>query len=295
MNLSLLVCLLLPTGIGLVILGGIRGLRRAGGSARARGRILAAEPRGSPGGEGPVDSISLRFEYSFGGQRYEGQQVVRSWLFRVGGNVVNFLDRYRPGREVSVRYDPAHPNLAQVDVGWTWSGAPLLLVGGAFILIALVPNTWGHIWVRLLFGIWILAGLTMIAVGMGDIRQASVVRRWRTTYGIVVSSEVVQSVGADEEGSVWWPEVQYEYEVGGQRLRGRQIQATTASLSGNRGAAQKLAARYPVGERVRVAFDPADPTSAALAKGTSRGWLLLVVGGLATLVAACALLGYLAV
>jgi hypothetical protein len=48
-------------------------------------------------------------------------------------------------------------------------------------------------------------------------------------------------------------------------------------VSGGRGSAEKVVAKYPAGSAVDVHYDPANPGTAALENPTGMTWLILAV------------------
>jgi hypothetical protein len=49
------------------------------------------------------------------------------------GATVRLLGKYRPGRRVTVYYDPAHPHLAVLEPGASFGGLVRVLISGAVV------------------------------------------------------------------------------------------------------------------------------------------------------------------
>lgn len=96
----------------------------------------------------------------------------------------------------------------------------------------------------------------------------------------MVSSRLLEAEAAEIEGHsrVWWPEVKYEYEVGGAQYAGDQIQSSGPVLTSTRSAVEEVLSRYPVGRQVQIYFNPEQPEESVLELGSSRGKLLVVLG-----------------
>jgi hypothetical protein len=114
----------------------------------------------------------------------------------------------------------------------------------------------------LVFGVVMYVGIQQ-ALEMGDSRE------WPTTEGVITESRIVSSHETSTEKG--WHGSRYEYEVrvqysysvdgvsySGNRLR---IRSTKYSLEGN---AQRELAEYPVGQRVRVYYNPKEPERSLL-------------------------------
>ena len=70
------------------------------------------------------------------------------------------------------------------------------------------------------------------------------------------------------------PIVEFRYEVGGNSYASRQV-AVGLEMSGSRAVADKIVGRYPLGAKVEVHYDPANPSEAALENPTRASWVLL--------------------
>lgn len=144
-------------------------------------------------------------------------------------------------------------------------------------------------WIPLvLAGLCLLLGGGLAAVGASMLSSANAVASWPSTEGLVVRSEVHERTWRNPRDYNDFrryreTDLAYTYAVAGQQLTGTQLDPT--GVDGTRGP--ELAARFPVGARVRVWYDPANPSRAGLqgqASGVTR-YVLLGAGALVCLLA----------
>lgn len=138
-------------------------------------------------------------------------------------------------------------------------------------------------------GLWILrvAGAAMVLVGaivlLGAIRLRSRGRqilKWPTVTGKVISSEMA-SRGEAAGGSKVTAQatVRYAYRVDGKPYESERIRSAPDGNRQRPGEAEEILARYPIGSRVSVHYDPEQPATAALeAEATGRTATLAMFG-----------------
>lgn len=98
-------------------------------------------------------------------------------------------------------------------------------------------------------------------------KKASV--QWPWVEGTVVVSDIVRHAPDphdDLRHVGWLLKVEYDYSVGGQTYRGNRVRALPERFFTEADAHQALAA-YPVGSKVKVFHDPAQPASSVLKPG----------------------------
>ncbi|CAN1724211.1 DUF3592 domain-containing protein [Hyphomicrobium sp. 1Nfss2.1] len=109
---------------------------------------------------------------------------------------------------------------------------------------------------------------------------------WASSHGRIVRSQAVQRKVSKLEGSTTRSEIRnfaaivYEFDAGGRKFTGSRV--SLGEDLGNIGIQETLA-RYPVGERVEVYYDPADPAQAVLERTLPNGSFLfmgLLIAGL---------------
>lgn len=86
-------------------------------------------------------------------------------------------------------------------------------------------------------------------------------RSWVQVPAVVTASEV--RVQSDADGSAYYPEARYRYELDGADYEGDRF-SLGMPMSFGRAYAEHLLADFPVGARVTAWVDPDDPTRAAL-------------------------------
>lgn len=96
----------------------------------------------------------------------------------------------------------------------------------------------------------------------GNAARASA-QSWPSTSGAVLSSSV--QVRRTNKSRSEYPVVVYQYEVNGQSYQGQRVKASDKFMSIRlAGETQATVARYPIGSRVTVYYDPANPSESAL-------------------------------
>ena len=115
------------------------------------------------------------------------------------------------------------------------------------------------------------AALAIFAVVAARRRRA--VGRWVAAAATVIESEAVwgTTTRGGRAARTWLARFAYEYEAGGQVHTGRRV-AFHKRCTGPR--AQELVARHPVGSRVQIYYDPAQPAEAVLDRDSRALWPL---------------------
>jgi hypothetical protein len=79
-----------------------------------------------------LSSPAVVYEYTVDGETYQAQTVNYRGSLTLGATV-RLLGKYRPGRRVTVYYDPAHPHLAVLEPGASLGGLVRVLISGAVV------------------------------------------------------------------------------------------------------------------------------------------------------------------
>ena len=110
------------------------------------------------------------------------------------------------------------------------------------------------------------AGLAALWGGFELRDRAQRMTAWPSVRGRVTGSTLVPDDTPMEDGSTaYYPQISYEYVVGGHEYRGQRRSLVNVGGSGlNRGMGERVLARYPVGSEVVVFYDPQDPKEAIL-------------------------------
>lgn len=132
-----------------------------------------------------------------------------------------------------------------------------------------------------------------IAAGVGYVRKAAAMSRFRGVRGQVISREVVPTPGGTREGRFgdgggFMAKVTYRYVVDGQEHVGDRMGYAFRGL--RRSLAEQRLAAIP--DEVHVWVNPEDPKDAYLERHTPTiGYFFLVGGGLAGLASVAWILG----
>lgn len=125
------------------------------------------------------------------------------------------------------------------------------------------------------FGVFALVGAIALWQSWRWRRLSHGMLQWRTVTGKMLTSKVrtgtVQvdgSFGSTEARLEFYPDVEYEYEYGGQRYRGRKLILTAASFAQDK--LEQTLAGYPVGSQVVVWVNPKRPDMAILERNTDE-------------------------
>jgi hypothetical protein len=127
-------------------------------------------------------------------------------------------------------------------------------------------KTVGPIGSIIIGGIMVVGGyLLAFHVGRPAMKKAEASEGWPTTTGVVTHSEVARD--HDSDGTMYRPDVEYEYTVDGQDYVGNTITVGAKVSTNVAGGAQKKVNEYPVGKEVKVHYDPDDPAESCLEPG----------------------------
>lgn len=133
----------------------------------------------------------------------------------------------------------------------------------------------------------LVLGLPFAALGgYMWMEQTERIDSYETTEATVVSSTVGVSPGGDD--TTYYPDVTYEYTVGGQTYESTNVLPGAGRTSRSGDWARTVVEDHPEGETVTVHYDPADPSNAFLVPRRQTLWLVvagfggvLVLGGFA--------------
>lgn len=134
--------------------------------------------------------------------------------------------------------------------------------------------------VALILGfIFLLMGVIFLVIGLVATRRAKTAQSWPSMPGTVNRSEVVEHEDTDSEGGstvTFEPVVEYQYAVMGQPFTGKRIAFGANRF--NYKKAVEIAARYPIGARVNVYYNPDKPKDSTLETTASGGKLFTISG-----------------
>ncbi len=134
---------------------------------------------------------------------------------------------------------------------------------------------------------FISVGAMLIRKGNRYLRVAAAAAQWPIVTGEVVSNDVVKRIDRTQDGpsTYFVPQVHYVYDADGVSRDGSVIRVGMEN-SGypSEGQAREYLARYSVGSKVPVRYDPQNPANAVLEPGQVGGGRNVLAGTLLMLV-----------
>ncbi len=253
--------------------------------------------------EMPTDVRTADIAYSFKvkGKDYIGTKV--SLAERVDeSEIPALLERYKVGQPVKVYYKRDNPQEALLDreapKGLLGGCLLILVIGFGVLLAASFVFTHGGEYIIMvlprsnppLLIIPLLVGLGFLLAFLGVRRSLGKAKSFPRVDGVVTDSEIVtfEKRSTRERNNrtqvryttMYSPRVAYRYEVGGQSYVNRRVIYGTDE-AGSQSFAQGVVARYPMGTKVSVLYNPEKPEDAGLEIKTGWTWLLLVAAVIA--------------
>jgi hypothetical protein len=275
-------------------------LRRAKSWVETTGRIVRSQievRRHRFEGEAETVKNVPDVEYEF----QVGARTVHGLRIGIGDDALAdpeaTLKRYPVGANVTVYYDPRDPTKCVLERGGpglskreTMTGCLaglvfLAVIGGALYWVI----THGPDFIRAhfpkatvdpRFSIFAICfGLVALLMFLGVWRYSKQATRWPSVKGKIVRSEVEGFEERDRDGSLqrsYRAAVEFSYAVHGQDYHSNQVKLAL-DLSGSKGFADGVVAKYPVGSTVDVHYEPSNPSNAVLEISTSAPWLIAVI------------------
>jgi hypothetical protein len=145
------------------------------------------------------------------------------------------------------------------------------------------------------FGLVLVIGLGLFALGARNLRRALASPHWPTASATVVESSTQKDVTAPSRSMrrrggvssvMYTANIKFQYEVNGRTYHTDQIYFGQTVGSGDSSEAELRRFRYPLGDKVTVWYDPSDPAIASVHPGFQAEALWLPGAGLAFLVPA---------
>lgn len=134
----------------------------------------------------------------------------------------------------------------------------------------------GHILISLFLGVFVLIGVAMLGFGLRSYSLSKQAAAWPTTPGVITVSDFRES--SDSDGTTYTVKVNYTYNPDGIERAGDRI-AFGYMGSSSRKLHEEIRDALPVGARVAVRYDPADPSRAALTHGVNNSIIFLILFG----------------
>jgi hypothetical protein len=231
---------------------------------------------------------SIVYDYRVNGQSYSGEIIYRGQAAgSADASEAEVLHlRYPNGMVVKVHYNPANPADALLEPGIDSDVFWFPGLGMMFLLPCIIywmvfwrhglRYQWPFLLGELLAVGLCIGGTTLLASGFHNLKLGWESKKWPTARGSILSSPFEMGDRS--------PDFVYEFEVSGRKLQGRLVQFGGLSIS-NYAKDEAFQRRYAVGNEVRVAYCPDDPSLAVLEPGIfSDAWWFPAIGMLLLLV-----------
>ena len=132
--------------------------------------------------------------------------------------------------------------------------------------------------------VFLLAGIPFLWLAKRGFARNGAIKKWPRAEGVITSAtlETRQSRVTDKNtglyhySTYYTPSLRYTYTVGVETFEGKDIALALGNVSTTEASAKKILEPYPVGARVGVLYDPADPKTAYLEVRTSIGAIILL-------------------
>jgi hypothetical protein len=242
------------------------------------------------------------YSYKIGTQTLQGKRLgIAADLGNSG--VAEKLDRYRAGTPVTVYYNPAKPSDAVIErdlpagsfkVGcWLIAGLTAALfaaVFGAEVLAGLLRDGLPDPSKAPIVVALTLFALVLLRFAWVMRSQAAAVEGWGRTEGRIIGSETeaFQSGRGHNDGhrsKLLRQRVTFSYTVAGTVYASDRVSFGARTSSSLRMLETRIIQRYPVGARVMVHYDPANPSAAVLERGARLLWVVWASSALFALAA----------
>jgi hypothetical protein len=244
----------------------------------------------------------LSFSYQVNGHSYttENLQFGRAEGSGDASEAALLMLRYPVGAKVKIHYHPSNPSLAVVRPGVYSDIVWYFVAGVSFILFGVVAGlgylstvrdilVFHHV-MGLMWLIFIMLGIGMLAPGLLNLWRAKASQNWPTVNGVIVFSEkeMAKSAIQHSEGKTYVTDTNsvplaYQYEVNGEKHYSNVRHFGQFVGSSEESWSDAIFKRYPTGTQVPVTYCPADPDVAALESGIHPETWFLPGGGAAFL------------
>lgn len=88
---------------------------------------------------------SIRYEYVVQDQRHEASEIAAGeWPHQTRRTASRRVERYPPGRQITVCYDSQRPTLAMLEPGFSTGVLYLPLVAGVLLVVAIALLAWSN-------------------------------------------------------------------------------------------------------------------------------------------------------
>jgi Protein of unknown function (DUF3592) len=246
-------------------------------------------------------SADIRFKYQANGRDYTTDTLHFGQTVGSGDSSDAELRhaRYPVGAAVAVSYNPKDPSIAAVEPGfdsdvlWLPGAGLAFFVPGVMFIVLFFGITRGSglfgLGLGMFAGIFAAIGISLLAGGLVNLWRAHASQGWPQTAGVIVygviedyNSEIKDTDGDTIHSTSSGAHLIYRYELDGKKHYSNVRRfGQLAAASGD--WASDIAARYPPGKAVRVAYSPGNYDLAVLEPGIDRETFWLPAAGAAFL------------
>jgi hypothetical protein len=233
-------------------------------------------------------SANIRFKYQANGRDYTTDTLHFGQTVGSGDSSDAELRhaRYPVGAAVSVSYNPKNPSIAAVEPGldadvlWLPGAGLAFFVPGVMFIVLFFGMSRGSglfgLGLGMFAGIFAAIGVSLLTGGLVNLSRAHSSQSWPQTAGVIVygviddyNSEIKDTDKDTIRSTSSGAHLIYRYELNGKKHYSNVRRfGQLAAASG--GWASEIAARYPRGKAVRVAYSPENYDLAVLEPGIDR-------------------------
>jgi Protein of unknown function (DUF3592) len=239
---------------------------------------------------------AVRYRYSADGNTYESDRIA----FGGQPDTIRMLAektvaKYPPGAKVDVLYNPKHPKSAVLESkNATQPASYIFLILFAMASIVFVSHSIAGKMLTTANGVPMFAFMVLlIPIALGFVlvgayfnvrHERKVSALWPTVTGTITTSDVIEQIHTEEtdkeirDVTEYLPNIRYKYQVGGRDYFSSRRKWGADTIYGMREWAAERLVSYPVGAKVPVYYDPADPATAVLEPKSGRGTLVFLFG-----------------
>jgi hypothetical protein len=131
--------------------------------------------------------------------------------------------------------------------------------------------------------VFVAIGAMIIRYALGMAKKCTQSLSWPSIEGEIAHSAVLyqtNTANSDQEGPTFKADVAYRYKIKGANYSSSKVSLLDIATSST-GRAQSIVQRYPDKSKVRVYYNPSNPSEAVLEPGAASGLgILYGVGGL---------------
>lgn len=157
----------------------------------------------------------------------------------------------------------------------------------------LVPQMFSFLCIGFFAIIFLGLGIMIVIMNRKSQKKADASHSWAASTGMLISAEVKESESVPDEfhqsKPIFYPEVIYEYSVGGQKYSGRRLSFGGSETFATWQAASDRISTFTRGLAVTVYYDPSNPGNSVLSRVAKKSSLGLILGGIFILLGSCAL------